>query len=203
MENVGSRAHEVFNQLIIQADELNSAAEDGIVQGSLADSCRRAAFLFYIAGIDSFFGEIATEVATRKMRDGADQDYCSKLSNFLGVSKEFLQGPQGEGYISYYMSFKTFLDPGKIDSMVEAVFSETKPQRMWRHAAVLCGQSDKVLQAELSLKYDRRNKIAHEGDWDRIQYVPRPIHSHDVLGARKTALDVTQGALDWVRSRID
>ena len=41
---------------------------------------------------------------------------------------------------------------------------------VWRDTAFTLGTRPDRLRLQLDLFYDRRNQIAHEGDWDSVQF---------------------------------
>ena len=61
--------------------------------------------------------------------------------------------------------------PGSLSTGTAGLGGEAglDPAAVWRECAFALGTRPDRLRLQLDLFYDRRNQIAHEGDWDIVQ----------------------------------
>lgn len=65
-------------------------------------------------------------------------------------------------------------------------------ETIWRDAAFALGTRPDRLKLQLNLFYDRRNQIAHEGDWDLIQFDFRNMEKVHLTDCTKYASSLTR-----------
>lgn len=163
-----SLALDIFERLIGQVDQVEVAAFRAERDGHFEDApiLRRSAFVLAVASIDTFFHEHAVDLLrAAALRSGSDAvsvaNYCKS------VSATDVAGPYGEEHIRMRLSYKTLVSPRSIDTALGAAGLDF--ESIWRHTAFELGTRPERLRIQLELLYDRRNQIAHEGDWDYIQ----------------------------------
>ena len=64
------------------------------------------------------------------------------------------------------LSYKTLVAPASIDALLVA--ADLDPEHVWLSTALAAGSRPERLRALTQVQYDRRNQIAHEGDWDHV-----------------------------------
>lgn len=167
-ESMSSLALDVFERLIDQVDQIESAAIRSVADGhpNVAPILRRSGLVLAVASIDTFFHEHAASclyaAALRSpVEAAAVANYCKNVSaaNVAGLS--------GEGYIRMQLSYKTLVASRGIDMALTAAGVDC--EAIWRDTAFALNTRPDRLRIQLDLFYDRRNQIAHEGDWDLVQ----------------------------------
>ncbi|HEX9991950.1 MAG TPA: hypothetical protein VGB14_03390 [Acidimicrobiales bacterium] len=98
-----------------------------------------------------------------------------------------LQGDDGLGLIRYRLSYRTLVAPERVDELLVA--SGLDPAQVWLKSAMGLGSRPDRIKTQLQLQYDRRNQIAHEGDWDAASLEFRKVH----LGHVGDCLDFIKG----------
>ena len=175
-------ALDVFERLMGQVSDVQAVARSATQEGDpTAEILRRSAYVLAVAAIDSYFHELSIDrMSTVAKRSRSDS---TRVSNYLGhVSASDLEGPNGEAYIRYRIGFKTLVAPDKVDKAIAAWGGD--PDGLWKTFALRLGSRPDRERRQLELIYDRRNQIAHEGDWDSIQLDFRPmaeIHLEDCV----------------------
>lgn len=169
LSSMSSRALSIFNRLISQVDEVEAAAARAEVGGFAATApiLRRSGFVLAVASIDTYFHEQAARLLTAAaLRSPAE---ASTVANYAqSVSAVDVSGPAGESHIRLRLSYKTLVAPRSIDTAMTA--AGINMAIVWRDTAFALGTRPDRLQLQLELFYDRRNQIAHEGDWDSVQF---------------------------------
>lgn len=162
-----SAALATFHRLLTQVDEIEAVATDAdITKPEAAPILRRSAYVLAVAALDTYFHEQAAAKLRAAAVLGSPHD--ARVANYLGsVSAVDVSGPSGEGYIRMRLSFKTLVAPRRIDEVAQAWGDD--PDDLWRDYCFSVGSRPDRERRQLELLYDRRNQIAHEGDWDPIQ----------------------------------
>lgn len=178
-----TKALKVFHHLLNQVAAIQSAAEREESAG-FANSVpvlRRSGFVLSVAALDTYFHEQGVSTLRLHALKGAEQ--AQKVARYLGrADQQQLVGTDGVNYIRLGISYKTLVAPKAIDQMLEA--SGLDPEAIWLRAALKLGTRPSRLRMSLELVFDRRNQIAHEGDWDFVQYDFRTmegVHLTDCL----------------------
>lgn len=165
---MSSLALDVFRRLQEQVAEIETVATRSETEGygHVAPILRRSAFVLAVAGIDTYFHERAAILLYASARSSSVD--ASRVAAYVGkLTPADASGPVGESHIRMGLSYKTLVAPKGIDSAITAWGAD--PIAAWRDAAFALGTRPDRLQLQLQLLYDRRNQIAHEGDWDLVQ----------------------------------
>jgi len=164
---MSSLAFDIFKRLLEQVDNVEAVAARTAAQGDLnaASILRRSAFVLAVAGIDTYFHEQATRLLHLTAVNSATD--AARVGAFSGVPVGDLTGGNGEGILRLSLSYKTFVSPKAIDALLTAAGLD--PKAIWQKVALLRSTRQDRLRLQLEFIYDRRNQIAHEGDWDFIQ----------------------------------
>lgn len=185
---MSSLALDIFERLIHQVDEIESAAARCETDGydDQAPVLRRSGFVLAVASIDTFFHEhAANQLAAAAQRSTAA---ATNVANYCqSVSASDVSGGSGESHIRMRLSYKTLVAPRAVDAAFTAAGIDPVP--IWRHTAFALGTRPDRLRLQLDLLYDRRNQIAHEGDWDFVQLDFRAMeqaHLNDCAGYLKS-----------------
>lgn len=165
---MSSLALDIFERLIDQVDQVERAATRAIADGHSNDApiLRRSGFVLAVASIDTFFHEHASNCLTAAAVRSPTQ--AAAVANYCrNVSAADVAGQSGESYIRMQLSYKTLVAPRSIDAALSAAGRDY--EAVWRETAFALGTRPERLKIQLDLFYDRRNQIAHEGDWDPVQ----------------------------------
>lgn len=165
---MSSFALDIFRQLISQVDEIEAAAARAEVDGFAitAPILRRSGYVLAVASIDTYFHEQAARLLTAAALKSAAQ--AAVVANYLrNVSAAAVSGASGESYVRMQLSYKTLVSPRSIDAAMTAAGVDMSD--VWRDTAFALHTRPERLKLQLELFYDRRNQIAHEGDWDSVQ----------------------------------
>jgi hypothetical protein len=157
----------VFNRLIEQVDQIELVAKQmDETDPPAARVLRRSALVLAVAAIDTYFHEQAATRLRHAALLGAPHD--ARVANFLrNVSAGEVSGAAGESYIRLRLSFMTLVAPSRVDAAITAWGGD--PETVWREYCFARGSRTDRERRQLELLYDRRNQIAHEGDWDSVQ----------------------------------
>jgi hypothetical protein len=165
---MSSLALDIFHRLISQVDEVEAAAARAVDDGFAATApiLRRSGFVLAVASVDTYFHEKAAQLLTAAaLRSSAE---ARAVANYAqSVSAVDVSGPAGESHIRLRLSYKTLVSPRSIDAAMTAAGIDMTI--VWRDTAFALGTRPDRLKLQLELFYDRRNQIAHEGDWDSVQ----------------------------------
>jgi hypothetical protein len=165
---MSSLALDIFNRLISQVDEVEAAAARAETGGFAATApiLRRSGFVLAVASIDTYFHEQAAKLLAAAARRSAAEAVI--VANYAqNVSATDVSGAAGESHIRMRLSYKTLVSPRSIDAAMTAAGIDMSI--VWRDTAFALGTRPDRLRLQLDLFYDRRNQIAHEGDWDLVQ----------------------------------
>ncbi|WP_062530881.1 hypothetical protein [Demequina rhizosphaerae] len=173
-----------FDRLIGQAEELERVASALDVDDPVgAPIVRRSGFVLAVAALDSFFRAIGEErlrhaAACGGASVGAVASYLERVSSAeLGTDAR-------DSLIRYRLGFKTLVSPQSVDRLIKAWGGD--PEEVWFAVALAEGSRPDRVRREIDLINDRRNQIAHEGDWDAAQFGFRrmtTIHLTDCTAA--------------------
>ena len=155
--------HVLFERLEEQISELASVGEatSNEISVEARASVHRACIMLSLSALDAFMHEKAAQVYSAIVSSrGPD----AALSGYLGVQVLRLQKADYESIVRYHLSFKTMVLPAAIDKAIEA--SGVVAADVWREIGIARGSRESRLRNMLDLQVDRRNQIAHEGDWD-------------------------------------
>jgi hypothetical protein len=165
---MSSLALDIFNRLISQVDAVEAAASRAEADGfdATAPILRRSGFVLAVASIDTYFHEQAARLLTSAaLRSSVEANKVAYYAQ--NVSAADVSGPTGESHIRLRLSYKTLVAPKNIDTAMTAAGVDMAI--VWRDTAFALGTRPDRLRLQLELFYDRRNQIAHEGDWDLVQ----------------------------------
>lgn len=167
--------------------DLCKEAEDGETQ----ESIYRACLVLIVASLDTYVHEKAAELYNAALQGPTPP--ATQMSTYLGIPAQDLQQGQNQNLslIRYRLSFKTLVVPEKIDKAIEA--SGVSAAAIWQSMAIDSYTRESRLRNALQLQVDRRNQIAHEGDWDIIAFDFRHISSSHVHDRAKCVNDVVEG----------
>lgn len=182
-----SAAFQVFERLLEQVQAVEDIAtreeSSGNIEG--ASILRRSAYVLAIASIDTYFHEYVTEKLV--FHGGSNPKV---VASFVGIEPSIASGPTAEGNIRLHLSYKTFVAPGKIDTALTACGYD--PEAVWRDAAIERGTRPDRLRTQLQVLYDRRNEIAHAGDWDTVQLCFRAMERTHLTDCVRFLTDLTE-----------
>jgi hypothetical protein len=177
---VSSLALDVFQRLLGQVQEIETVALE-LERTGLSQAppiLRRSAFVLAVAAIDTYFHEHAAQQLYASAL--ASSSAADRVSRYVGrVAAADVCGSAGESFIRIGMSYKTLVAPAGIDAAMTAWGGD--PTSIWRDTAFAIGTRPDRLQLQLQLFYDRRNQIAHEGDWDFVQLDFRPMRQQHLV----------------------
>jgi len=168
-----SHALETFFKLIAQVAHVEGVArgldED---QADVASTLRRSAYVLGVAALDTYFHERAVGKLVTAAAPGAEP--AARVASYLGgLSAEQVSGGRAEQLVRLRVGYKTLVSPQNIDKLLTACGDMA--ENIWTdHALALGSRPDRERRA-LEVIYDRRNQIAHEGDWDNIDRSFRPM----------------------------
>lgn len=181
-----SAANTVFQRLKQQVETVRKAAGRELSAGN-ADSAAallRSCVVLAVAALDAFMHEQGTRILEQHAKLGATE--AKTVIGYLGkVTEADVTGKSAaaaERYIRYRLSYKTLVAPDKIDQLLVA--SGLDADDTWLHVAIALGSRPERLRMQVQLLFDRRNQIAHEGDWDYVGLCLRaiePAHADECL----------------------
>lgn len=180
---MSSLALDVFHRLKEQVDEIERTAARCEIDGfsSAAPILRRSAYVLAVASLDTYFHEQAARLLYASALSSASS--ATRVAGYVGrVSAADVSGNTGESYIRLGLSYKTLVAPTAIDGLLIAVGLD--PVSTWRDVSFILNNRPDRLKLQLQLHYDRRNQVAHEGDWDLVQLdfrIMRSAHLEDCL----------------------
>ncbi|QIB45228.1 HEPN domain-containing protein [Streptomyces aureoverticillatus] len=176
---------------------LNSRVEDlegvAILQSEVgsaesAESIFRACVLLAVSSLDAFVHEKSVEIYIDRI--ATSPAALPSISSYLRVSTSDLQSATAASLMRYKLSFKTLVSPDKIDEAIDA--SGSQASTVWKDIGIATGARESRLRNALDLQVDRRNQIAHEGDWDPVDVALRHIsvsHSQDCRRCIKAVVE--------------
>ncbi|MFF2939465.1 HEPN domain-containing protein [Streptomyces niveus] len=188
MTNQG--ADSLFTLLDSRVEALEAVASSQSEAGSIqsAESIFRACVLLAVSSLDAFIHEKSVAIYLDRLAKSSAA--IPKIASYIKVSPSDLQSPTAAGLIRYKLSFKTLVSPEKIDEAIEA--SGSQSSTVWKDIGIATGARESRLRNALTLQVDRRNQIAHEGDWDPADVALRHIsasHSQDCRKCIKSVVD--------------
>jgi len=172
----------------VEALEEVAIAQAGQGNAESAESIFRACVLLAVSSLDAFVHEKAVEVYLDRVVSSPAA--LPSIASYLGVSTSDLQTATAASLIRYRLSFKTLVSPEKIDAAIDA--SGSQSDSVWKAIGIATGARESRLRNALTLQVDRRNQIAHEGDWDPVDVMLRHIslsHSQDCRKCIKAVVD--------------
>ncbi|MGW1179754.1 HEPN domain-containing protein [Streptomyces drozdowiczii] len=183
-------ADSLFALLNSRVEDLESVAILQSEAGSAesAESVFRACVLLAVASLDAFVHEKAVEIYLDRVATSSSN--LSPIAAYLGVSTSDLRSATAASLMRYKLSFKTLVSPDKIDQAIDA--SGSQSSTVWKGIGIATGARESRLRNALDLQVDRRNQIAHEGDWDPVDVALRHIsvsHSQDCRRCIKAVVE--------------
>ncbi|WP_144083368.1 hypothetical protein [Microbacterium sp. TS-1] len=171
--------------------EIEGVAEEvGSSKPDVAPILRRSAYVLAVAALDTYFHERSAEKLRAAALRGSPDD--ARVASYLGsVTAAEVGGPVGESFIRMRLTFKTLVAPRRIDEAVLAWGDD--PGDVWRDFCFAVGSRPDRERRQLELLYDRRNQIAHEGDWDPVQLQFRRVHSSHLEDCIERVTSVAEG----------
>jgi hypothetical protein len=169
-----SSAYTVFQRLIGQVDDIRDAAAREAAAGfaQSAPVLLRSGLVLTVAAFDTYVHEQGVKLLKQRARVGATE--AQAVVQYLGrLSLSDLTGPNAEGYIRYRLSYRTLVAPDKVSELFAA--AGLNADDLWLGAAIALGSRPDRLKLHTQLQYERRNQIAHEGDWDFVALAFRPL----------------------------
>ena len=193
---MASLALDVFRRLLAQVDEIEAVAGRAESEGYAlaAPVLRRSAYVLAVAAIDTYFHELAVRLLAPAGK--ANLTDAARVADYLQrVSAATVNGPSSESHVRLQLSYKTLVGPKSVTSMLTA--AGRKGDVVWHDVSYAMGSRPDRVQMQLQLFYDRRNQIAHEGDWDFIQLDFRKMEQAHLADVVRFAVSLTQ-AMDAV-----
>ena len=171
---------QIFDLLVQQVVDLRSLGAQLGPTGP-AGPAHRAAVVLTVAALDTYMHERGRTALFA--RASASPDGATKVAGYLkGLDPSDIMGDRAEVLIRYRLSFKTLQSPTAIDECMQVAGAD--PAEVWRLVGIDTGEREQRLRNALDLAVDRRNQIAHEGDWDFVQVAQRHVsesHVDDTL----------------------
>lgn len=180
---MASFALDVFRRLLSQVDEVEASAvrAEGEGLSSVAPILRRAGYVLAVAALDTFFHEHAVVVLVASGH--VELSDAARVASYLkNVSAATVNGPSAESHVRLQLSYKTLVGPKAITAMMDAAGLDSGT--VWHDVSFAMGSRPDRVQMQLQILYDRRNQIAHEGDWDFVQLdfrVMEQVHLADCV----------------------
>lgn len=181
---MSSQALRIFERLVEQVGVLDATAREAEVRGNRAasEACLRSGIVLLVAAVDAYFHERGVEMLVARAL--VSQDAAKAVADFAGLTVDDVTGPAAPGLLRLNLSYKTLQSPEKVDKLLEAC--GVNGAKVWLHATASSGSRPDRARLQLKLQIDRRNQIAHEGDWDPSAVDFRAIaftHLEDCVGA--------------------
>lgn len=186
---MSSLALDIFNRLIQQVTVVEDAALRAETDGfsSTAPILRRSGYVLAVASIDVYFHEQAARLLTAAaLRSTTEAAAVANYARY--VSAADVSSTSGEGHIRMRLSYKTLVAPKSIDSALNAAGIDADV--VWRDTAFALHTRPDRLRLQLELLYDKRNQIAHEGDWDLVQLDFRTMEKAHLADCIRYAIDL-------------
>ncbi|WP_420363567.1 hypothetical protein AABM26_04260 [Curtobacterium aetherium] len=181
----------IFHRLQEQVDSIHAIARQADTSDpAVAQSLRRSAYVLAVAALDTFFHEVAADKLTvAAMRAHPE---AVRVANYIqNVSVVELTGQSGPSYVRLRLSYKTLVAPRSVDAAIAAWGDN--PEALWLHYSLAQNSRPDRERRQLELVYDRRNQIAHEADWDSIQFDFREMSESHLVDCLSTVRRVAEG----------
>jgi hypothetical protein len=187
---MASPALPVFTRLQDQITTIQRVAERETAAGHGSEAALyRSCIVLMVAAFDTYMHEQGVRIL--RMFAGTGAAAAAQVISYLGaITPTHLSTPHAEGLIRLRLSYKTLVAPDKIDELLAA--GDVDADDAWLRASIALGQRPDRLRRQVQLQYDRRNQIAHEGDWDPAALDIRPIQRTHVDDCAKCLGDLVQ-----------
>ena len=187
---MASDAYGIFERLAAQVVHIRDVAVRETAAGHPESTpvLLRTCLVLTVAGFDSYIHEQGVRLLVSNASAGATE--ASAVAAYVGLPVADVTGPSAQGLIRYRLSFKTLVSPTKVDDLFAAAGIDATDT--WLKAAIAVGNRPERMRLQVSLQYDRRNQIAHEGDWDPIALDFRPIDAVHITDCTKQLHDVVE-----------
>jgi hypothetical protein len=169
-------------------ESIPSLQAEEIAAKESSDSIFRACILLAVSSLDAYVHEKSAEIYLNRIAGAPSA--LSGIAGYLRVTEAELRTAAAASLIRYRLSFKTLVTPEKIDEAIDA--SGVQSGDVWKSIGIATGARESRLRNALTLQVDRRNQIAHEGDWDPVDVDLRHIsasHSQDCRRCIKAVVD--------------
>lgn len=178
---------QLFDYLVDRINELLALARGLVSDGSdaEAESIFRACIVLSIAAVDTYMHEKG--ILKLHARVGGGGQALTAVRTYIKATSP---GAPSLSEIRYRLSFRTLTTGDAIDELLNA--SGAVANSVWQNVGIALGQRQQRIRNALDIATDRRNQIAHEGDWDFVQLQLRHISEPDA-----------QAALTCVRTVVD
>jgi hypothetical protein len=181
-------AMSLFYQLNSRVESLLALGRDRTSSNSRdAEAIFRACVVLLVSALDTYMHEKSFNIFDARVQQGASPD----IDRYLGTVAAPLTYPSSTSLIRYRLSFKTLVAPDAIDDCITA--SGVDASEVWWKIGIDRGSRESRLRNSLSISYDRRNSISHEGDWDPVQLTFRHISDTHVVDCQACVLEVAEG----------
>lgn len=182
---------DVFRKLIAQVEEIRAAAlrEEAAGFSASGPILRRSGFVLAVAALDTYFHEVGIRLLRKQALSGPSE--AQTVARYLGrVEVDSVCGPNGDGYIRLGLSYKTLVAPDSIEKLLAAGGIDSAT--VWLESALQLGSRPDRLKKTLEIVFDRRNQIAHEGDWDVYQLAFRPMEEAHLKDCVRHVTDIVE-----------
>ncbi len=156
---------------------------------------RRAAYVLAVAAVDTYFHEQAVVLLLSAAQ--SDATSAARVANYLqNVPAVTVASQSAESHIRLRLSYKTLVGPKSITTMLIA--SGRDESAIWHNSSFAMGNRPDRVQMQLQLFYDRRNQIAHEGDWDFVQLDFRAMQAVHLADCVKFGTSLAEAMDPWL-----
>ncbi|WP_414943776.1 HEPN domain-containing protein [Amycolatopsis sp. cmx-11-32] len=179
----------LFGDLMKRVENLRAIGEVAGINDDDSESIFRACIVLSVAALDTYMHEKASEIFLTSAT--ASTSIMQSVSSFLNLTSARIAAPDAPSAVRYHLSFKTLATPNAIDRCMTAAGSAA--DEIWKKIAMDAGTRENRIRTSLELFVDRRNQIAHEGDWDPSLLDYRHISVTHALDCRRIVETVVQG----------
>jgi hypothetical protein len=187
-----ANSNSLFSLLNSRVEKVEEVAlwQGGSDRSESAESVFRACVMLAVSALDAFVHEKSVEIFLDRVADNAPS--VESIATYLRIPAQSLQAtPMVASQLRYRLSFKTLVSPDKIDEAINA--SGVAADDVWKQIGIETGARESRLRNALELQVDRRNQIAHEGDWDPVDVALRHISVSHARDCRKYISTAVQG----------
>jgi hypothetical protein len=185
------RPLQLFNDLKSRVSALEALGKKQQLAGSTseAESIFRACIVLTVSAFDAFMHEKASELFLTK--SASSPQVALSVAAYLNTSANRVIAPDAASVVRYHLSFKTLVATYAIDKVISTAGNDSAAT--WRDIGILRGHRESRLRNSLDLFVDRRNQIAHEGDWDPASLELRHISETHVYDCQEAISAVAEG----------
>lgn len=198
---IGSPAYRVFDRLLQQADALSQAAHENDSKTNSIESSiyRRCGYLLTAAALDTYFHERGIKLLANYANSSeASAQAVAKYLRRKSVSDVWGEGAEAKVRLS--LSYKTLVSSTAISELSENAGMDVPS--FWLFVAEKNMTQPKRLQMQLDLAYERRNQIAHEGDWDAAKLEFRTVTANHLQECRDIVFSVASSFEEYSKQML-